>query len=203
MEYMKKLLLPVLAGLLLASCTYTKPIELQTGDLIFVCGQDEMDRAVSAATDVYNHVAIVERMGDSLLVIDATPSRGVARRSLDDFVNGLTDENKLMYPMRMTVAVDTAQVMKLAKALVGVRYDSAFLPDNDRIYCSELIQRCYLDKAGNPFFASRPMNFCDTTFTMQPYWEGWFASLGMDVPQNVMGTNPSDLFSDPRLKPVE
>ena len=55
---------------------------LRSGDLLFVSDSTGMGQAVQESTGRYSHVAIVERRGDSLYVIDATHTYGVARRPL-------------------------------------------------------------------------------------------------------------------------
>ena len=55
---------------------------LRSGDLLFVGDSTGMGQAVQESTGRYSHVAIVERRGEGLYVIDATPANGVARRPL-------------------------------------------------------------------------------------------------------------------------
>ena len=82
-------------------------------------------------------------------------------------------------------------------------YDTKFLPDNDELYCSELVQLSYLDAEGNQVFESKPMNFLAEDGTMPQYWEWLFGLLGMDVPQGVPGTNPHDMSESPNLKTID
>ena len=53
---------------------------LRPGDLLFFRETKGMGAAVKESTGQYTHVAIVEGVGDTVWVIDATPSHGVARR---------------------------------------------------------------------------------------------------------------------------
>ena len=168
-----------------------KHSDLQSGDLLFVSDTSGMGQAVKATTGHYTHVAMVERVGDSLFVIDATQKRGVARRPIES-----TFANKMPVDVyRLTVPFDTAAVLARAKSLIGKPYDNAFLPDNDAYYCSELIQTAFGD-----LFPSKPMNWRDKEGNLPEYWIKHFKELGMPVPEGVPGTNPTDLSRSPLLK---
>lgn len=164
---------------------------LQSGDLLFVSDTSGMGQAVKASTGNYTHVALVERVGDSLFIIDATQKRGVARRPIEN-----TFANKMPVEVyRLTIPFDTVAFIARAKSLLGKPYDNAFLPDNDAYYCSELIQAAF----GN-LFPSKPMNWRDKEGNLPEYWQKHFEALGMPVPERVPGTNPTDLSRSPLLR---
>lgn len=157
---------------------------LQSGDLLFVSDTSGMGQAVKESTGNYTHVALVERVGDSLFIIDATPKRGVARRPFEKtFANRMSVD---VY--RLTVPFDTAAVIVRAHALLGLPYDNAFLPGNDAYYCSELVQAAFAT-----IFKSKPMNWRDADGNLPAYWVEHFAKMGMPVPEGVPGTNPTDM----------
>lgn len=165
--------------------------DIRTGDLLFVSDTSGMGLAVKESTGHYTHVAIVERVGDSLFIIDATQRRGVSRRPIEK-----TFANRMPVDIyRLTIAFDTAAVIKRAHALLGRPYDNAFLPDNDAYYCSELIQAVF-----DTLFPSAPMNWRDKEGNMPEYWKKHFKKLGMPVPEGVPGTNPTDLSQSPLLQ---
>lgn len=164
---------------------------LQNGDLLFVSDTNGMGQAVKASTGNYTHVAMVERVGDSIFVIDATQRHGVARRPIEK-----TFANKMPIEVyRLKTPFDTAAVLARAHALIGKPYDNTFLPDNDAYYCSELIQKAFGD-----LFPSKPMNWRDKEGNLPKYWEKHFTELGVPVPEGVPGTNPTDLSRSPLLK---
>ena len=164
---------------------------LQSGDLLFVSDTSGMGQAVKESTGHYTHVALVERVGDSLFVIDATQKRGVARRPIDN-----TFANKMPVEVyRLTIPFDTTAVLARTHALIGKPYDNAFLPDNEAYYCSELIQAAF----GN-LFESKPMNWRDKEGKLPEYWKKHFENLGIPVPEGVPGTNPTDLSRSPLLR---
>lgn len=191
---------------MLAGCGHGNH-NLQNGDLVFVglpAGQKvdtaSMDAAISAATGTegelnITHVGIVEVDKDDIWIIDATPKRGVERHSLQSFLedNALDDGTPPVYVVKRVKRFDADAAVARANAFCGRSYDFCFLPENDELYCSELIQKCYLRRNDEPLFESEPMNFLATDGTMPPYWEELFKAMGMDVPQGVPGTNPQRL----------
>lgn len=201
---MKRSLLLVVGILLFASCGQ-RETALQNGDLLFVgssadAASDSMDAAISSATGEegklnITHVAMVEVTGGKVFIIDATPSRGVDRHPLDTFLTDFqqADGKAPVFLARRVKGVDTNAAVERAKALCGKAYDLRFQPDNQELYCSELVQLCYLDADGKPVFESAPMNWLAPDGSMPPYWEKLFRELGMDVPQGVPGTNPQKM----------
>lgn len=191
MRYLVRLSLVITFHILPLTSLHAQWNHLQSGDLLFVSDTTGMGQAVKASTGNYTHVAMVERAGDSLFIIDATQKRGVARRPIEK-----TFANKMPVEIyRLTVSFDTAAVIERAKSLIGKPYDNAFLPENDAYYCSELIQAAFGD-----LFESKPMNWRDKEGNLPEYWQKHFNELGIPVPEGVPGTNPTDLSKSPLLR---
>ena len=196
----------------LAACTQRQE-RLQNGDLVFVglpMGYDaetgSIDEAIASATaeeGVLNliHVAIAEVKADSVWIIDATIAHGVDRHPLDTFLTDFTlpDGSYPEFIVKRVKGVDADAAVEKAKTFCGRAYDVCFLPENEDLYCSELVQRSYLDASGKPVFDSEPMNFRAPDGTMPPYWEWLFGKLGMEIPQGLPGTNPKKMSQAPCL----
>lgn len=212
---MKKVI--ILASMLLLAVGCGQKNTLRNGDLVFVglpldykADSTSMDSAISAATGAEGtlnliHVAIAEVKADSVWIIDATIRRGVDRHPLDTFLRDFTLEDG-RYPaflVKRVKGVDANAAVERAKSFCGRKYDSRFLPDNEDLYCSELVQDCYLDRDGFPVFPSAPMNWLAPDGTMPPYWTYLFGLLGMDVPQDVLGTNPQNMSMASNLVEVK
>ena len=194
----------ILAVLLLAIGCGSGNTRLQNGDLIFVglpYGYDaetgSMDAAISSATGEEGglnliHVAIAEVKGDSTWIIDATIRHGVDRHPLDTFLRDFTlpDGSYPEFIVKRAKGINANAAVERAKTYCGRGYDVRFLPDNEELYCSELVQVSYLDAKGEPVFQSEPMNWLAPDGTMPAYWEWLFGQLGMEVPQGLPGTNP-------------
>lgn len=178
---------------------------LKTGDLLFVEGSasGEMDQAIMRSTGAVVHVGIVEVEDGKVYVIDASPKTGVSRRSLEVFIDAQRDANGIppMHQMRLKQPVDFDPIIAKAKQLCGMPYDYSFLPDNDQYYCSELVYECYTQK-GEPLFEAAPMNFRNADGSYDPYWVELFGRQGLDIPQDVMGTNPEAMSKASCLKEV-
>jgi len=200
--------LPILLILFSACGSRECPPELRNGDLVFVglpldydAGDGSMDSAIASATGgeegVLNliHVAIAEVRADSVWIIDATIAHGVDRHPLETFLKDFTlrDGSYPEFIIKRVEGVDPDAAVERAKGFCGRGYDVRFLPDNEELYCSELVQLSYLDAEGNPVFPSEPMNFLAPDGSMPPYWEWLFDQLGMAVPQGIPGTNPQSL----------
>ena len=207
----------ILALLLLgftSACSQSEP-RLRSGDLIFVglpadydVTGESLDGAIASATggNTLNliHVAMAEVEADSIWIIDATIRHGVDRHPLDTFLADFTlrDGSLPEFIVKRARGVDGRAAVKRAKTYCGRGYDTRFLPDNEELYCSELVQKCFLNAAGKPVFPSKPMNFKAPDGTMPPYWEWLFGELGMPVPQGVPGTNPQGMAASPLLKTI-
>ena len=203
--------------LLVAALSCRQPsATLRDGDLVFVgipidysLEAGSMDAAISASTgkDSLNiiHVAIAEVKGDSTWIIDATIRHGVDRHPLDTFLTDFTlrDGSMPEFYIGRVQGVNAHAAVERAKTYCGRAYDTRFLPDNEELYCSELVQLSYLSAEGEQVFDSEPMNFLAPDGTMPVYWEQLFAILGMDVPQGVLGTNPQAMFSSEKVKKVK
>ena len=185
-----------------ASCLAVTPSELREGDLLFV-----VNRSGNAITQVtsgldslpIDHVAVFHRIGgeDGLpYVIEAVPRRGVTLTPLDSVAGG--GEGGSVIACRVA-NLDAAASVRAALRYVGAPYDHFFVPDAEAIYCSELVQLCYVDEAGEAVFDTIPMSFHDASGRITDYWRQHYAAVGLDVPEGAPGTNPGQLSRSPRV----
>ena len=194
---MKPGTLLALIVLMLVSCQ-ERSTGWRTGDLIFVSGDvsGTMDQAIMESTGAMVHVGIIEVVGDSIFVIDATPKTGVSRRSWDEFQKAQRNSQgalPAMKLMRLKGQYDVKTSVENANKQCGAPYDFCFLPDNGRYYCSELVYECYVDQ-GKPLFEAVPMNFRNADGIYDPYWIKLFEEQGMNIPQDSFGTNPDAMY---------
>lgn len=178
--------------------------KLQTGDLIFEIATDsEMSQAISEATAAgdsikFSHVGIIEiDNSGKATVIEATGKYGVVITPIDSFMNkakagAVIKRLDLEYPVEETI--------EKAKSYLGRAYDWWYLPDNEEIYCSELVEKSYLTEDGTPIFSTIPMNFRDSNGNMPQFWTDLFARLGKPIPEGVAGTNPTQISHNQTLE---
>lgn len=211
---MKRIFTIVLAALAIA-CTPAKQ-QIRTGDLFFVgipgdyqIEDDSMDAAIieSTVSDELNliHAGILEVADDGIWVIDATLKYGVDRHPLDTMLRQFTlkDGSMPTFIVKRLKEGYRSEDIDNAMALCGLPYDDAFLPDNGKFYCTELIRESYRKQDGEFIFPQKPMNWKNSEGEIPPYWTELFGLLGMDVPQDVPGTNPHDMALLPILEDVD
>lgn len=158
---------------------------LESGDLIFVSENTEMGQAIQASTGNYSHVAIFL----DGKVYHATVEGGVLAQSLEDFF-----EAEKGYDLYFYAEIDDKEVKKRAKNLLGAPYNASFYPNGDGFYCSQFIAELL------PIFETIPMKFGDDNQEISDFWRDYYRELGLAVPLNQPGTNPSQLAQSPRLQ---
>lgn len=158
---------------------------LENGDLIFVRENTEMGQAIQASTGNYSHVAIFL----DGQVYHATLEGGVLAQDPEDFF----DAGKV-YDLYQYEQIDCAEVKKRAESLLGAPYNASFYPDGDGYYCSQFITELL------PIFDTIPMKFGDKEQEISPFWLDYYKELGLAVPLDQPGTNPSQLAQSPHLQ---
>ena len=158
---------------------------LESGDLIFVRDHTEMGEAIQASTGNYSHVAIFL----DGKVYHATVEGGVLAQSPEDFF-----ETEKVYDLYRYAEIDDTEVKKRAENLLGAPYNASFYPNGDGFYCSQFIAEIL------PIFETIPMKFGDDELQISDFWRDYYKELGLAVPLNQPGTNPSQLAQSPRLQ---
>ncbi len=135
-----------------------------------------MSSAISDATGSGSinliHVAILEVGKDTTWIIDATIKHGVDRHPLDTFLKDFTLKDGSMpvfIVKRLKDSRMAEQFVENAKRYLGRPYDVWFSPDNEAMYCSELVRDSYRTPDGGYLFDTQ------------------------SIPQDEPGTNPQDM----------
>ena len=157
---------------------------LENGDLIFVKDLSDMGQAIQASTGNYSHVAIF--LDDS--IYHATVEGGILAQSPEDFF-----EVEKVYDLYRYPKIDHKEVKKQAESLLGSPYNASFYPDGDGYYCSQFIAELL------PIFETIPMKFGNDTQEISDFWSEYYRELGLAVPLDQPGTNPSQLAASPLL----
>ena len=74
------------------------------------------------------------------------------------------------------------------------RNNASFYPDGDGYYCSQFIAELL------PIFETIPMKFGDEEQEISPFWEDYYREIGLAIPLDQSGTNPSQLAQSPQLQ---
>ena len=157
---------------------------LENGDLIFVKDSSDIGQAIQESTGNYSHVAIFL----DGKVYHATTEGGVIVQSPEDFF-----EAERIYDLYRYVEIDCTEVKKRAESHLGAPYNASFYPDGDGFYCSQFIAELL------PVFETIPMKFGDEEEEISPFWLDYYKELGLAVPLDQPGTNPSHLATSPLL----
>lgn len=188
---MKTLCLQVFAAILLASCM--SPWPPRPADLLFHVAATE--NAITAVTPVMiDHVAIVVSR-DS--VIEAV-GKGVVTTPLDSL-----RKQKGYYLYARVRHADCQRSIANARRFLGQPYDSLYLPDNEAVYCSELVLLSFVNKRGKPIFQPVPMTFRDSSGQIPSHWLELYERNGIAVPEGEAGSNPAELSQRKGVKIVE
>ena len=157
---------------------------LENGDLIFVKDDSDIGQAIQASTGNYSHVAIFL----DGQVYHATVEGGVIAQLSEDFF-----EDGKVYDLYSYPKIDRKGVKKLAESLLGAPYNASFYPNGAGFYCSQFVAEIL------PIFETIPMKFGDGTKEIGDFWREYYRDLGLPVPLNQSGTNPSQLAASPLL----
>lgn len=157
---------------------------LENGDLIFVKDDSDIGQAIQASTGNYSHVAIFL----DGQVYHATVEGGVITQSPEDFF-----EAEKVYDLYRYAEIDCTEVKKRAESHLGAPYNVSFYPDGDGFYCSQFIAELL------PIFEPISMKFGDDIQEISDFWREYYRDLGLPVPLNQSGTNPSQLAASPLL----
>lgn len=213
MKYLSALLLSATLSvcvLFCASSCVPKRYVPQEGDLLFQTAaasdfaQAIVDATAQGAPIKFSHVAIVAMEDGKPYVIDASSRKGVARKEWDEFISSspTVDGKPSIVVKRVNIDFPVREAVARAERHIGEEYDWSYLPDNGKMYCSELVYECYRREDGTPLFTARPMNFRDADGNMPAFWSELFEKLGEPIPEGVSGTNPNDMSAEPVLTEV-
>ena len=158
---------------------------LENGDLIFVRDDSDIGQAIQESTGHYSHVAIFL----DGQVYHATVEGGVLAQSPEDFF-----EAGKVYDLYHYEQIDCTEVKKRAESFLAAPYNASFYSDGDGFYCSQFVAEIL------PIFEPISMKFGDDTQKISDFWREYYRELGLPVPLNQPGTNPSQLAQSPHLQ---
>ena len=158
---------------------------LENGDLIFVREDTEMGQAIQASTGNYSHVAIFL----DGFIYHATVEGGVLSQAPEDFFQA-----GKVYDLYHYEQIDCTEVKKRAESLLGSPYNASFYPDGDGFYCSQFVAEIL------PIFETIPMKFGEGEEEISSFWKAYYRELGLAVPLDQPGTNPSQLAQSSQLQ---
>jgi len=181
------------------------------GDLVFVIPHDA--NAITAVTEsrggeklnsqlstlnTPDHVAIAHYIGGVVpYVIEAAPDHGVCLTPVDSFQIRHNDD--ALRAARVTADVDVRRSVANALRHVGKPYDDIFADNDTAFYCSELIQKSFVNHSGQRIFDPIPMSFRDTQGNIPDFWRNHYRQRNLPIPEGEPGSNPAALLQHPAV----
>ena len=159
---------------------------LKNGDLLFMSDESDFSKAIIETTDKFSHVGIYF----DYMIYHASRKHGVAKQNLDEY---LKEENREVFIFRYP-QIDAEIIKERAQRYLGCEYNHSFYPDNGKFYCSQYIAEIL------PIFDIVPMKFGDGEKEVSDYWKKYYEDLGVPVPLDKTGTNPSQIAKSKKLK---
>ena len=185
--------------------------DLRDGDLLFQewnCGEGcaaIADVTQSAYRRRLTHCGFFYRDRTGTLRVVEAVGRGVVSTELQDFL-GRTSEwrrGRVLVGRTMASPVALRAALDFVLARLGKPYDAAFEIGNEQWYCSELLDAALAHGVGEgkSYFGLAPMTFKGLRGSeVLPYWQHYFDSLGVSVPEGQPGINPGGMSLSPRLR---
>lgn len=186
---------------------------LREGDFLFQdlnCG--ELCDAIEAVTEGINgkdfsHCGMVITINDTLMVVEAIGD-GVQLNSLSTFLARSGDTEALANTTVARLKSEFNPLIKKAKSFaldkIGQPYDSEFLLDNGKWYCSELLYEAFKVANGNEdFFELAPMTYKDpNSGQFFPAWVSYYEALNTVIPEGKPGLNPGSISRSEKIEVI-
>ncbi|MEP0843365.1 MAG: hypothetical protein HRF43_11735 [Phycisphaerae bacterium] len=182
---------------------------LKPGDVIFRLSNTELagglvdfSKTIAECTESQmSHASLVRHVGpDGVIVADVTPA-GVARRYLVDWWLDGT-RNLVVCRLKPEYAYLIPEVLAELDRLIAadVMYDDKFSPDNDRYYCTELVDHCFR-ATGHPL--APLIRIRDFPRNNLVFMIGCLVGgISTNNPVAIAGNERIGLFSSPMLETV-
>jgi hypothetical protein len=194
----------LMAMILPALCSAQKIAK--EGDLLFLdldCG--DLCDAIEAVTEGaggkdYSHLGMLILHNDSLHVLEAI-GNAVQLSGLSRFLS-YTSKPALHARLKPEFQPLIPTAIAKGKSCLGKPYDDAFLSNNEKYYCSELIYEAFKEaNKGKPFFKLDPMTFKKPGSELFfPVWVEYYSNLGIPIPEGLPGCNPGGISRSEKLK---
>lgn len=176
---------------------------LKNGDLIFQTNIKGQGRAIQLATkSKYTHIGIIIRVNDEWMVYEAT--QPVRMIPLQQFIEEGDSQKYVIKRHQQSDSILNSTNLAVMKHYLneqlGKPYDPFFNWDDEAIYCSELVYKCY-DKIGVKIGELKPLSSYDLT---HPIVKSILRQrYGNQIPKDEKMISPGSMFDAPELNKVK
>jgi hypothetical protein len=147
----------------------------------------------------FSHLGMVYIKNDSIFIIEAA-GKAVQITPYETFKT-YTNEEMFVGRLKSKYRKYIPEAIEFALQQVGVPYDDAYVYDNGKYYCSELIYDAFLYSYKKPLFDLFPMTFKSPK--SKDYFEVWtdyYKKLNMEIPEGQLGCNPGGISTSDKLR---
>jgi len=182
-------ILVVCIMLFFISCGHSSYIP-QNGDIVLQDSFSPSSEAIKTASgSQFSHCGIIMIENGEKFVIEAYGP--VGRTQFDEWVK----RGKNRYTaMRLKNGDDVSKVISSLKSFIGKPYDPLYEWADDKIYCSELVYKSYLNGLGIELCSLRTLKEYD----IKPVIDQVIERYGK-VPENQLVIAPEDIFKSKEL----
>ncbi len=184
----------------------------KVGDILFQdleCGNLCMaikEVTIGVDSSEFSHIGLVQKIGEKWMVLEAI-SDGVKYTPLLDFFSRSVDTNNNpkiwvgRLKQEYQPIINNLEVNHYLKQ----PYDDAFLMNNKKYYCSELLYEIFKDANGDKdFFELEPMTFKSLkTHEFLPVWIDYYNKIGIQIPESEPGINPAGISRSDKIEIVQ
>jgi hypothetical protein len=201
----------MIALIILTSCSARDGSEdIRHGDLLFQdldCGDlcDAIEIVTEGANGMdFSHCAMVVNVDDTLKVVEAIAD-AVQINSLKDFYTRSGQQTIAVGRVKNEYRHLLNKATDFTLKQVGVEYDHAFLLNNGKWYCSELLFESFRKaNRDQDFFDLEPMTFKDPkTNDYFPAWIDYYSQLGEEIPEGKAGLNPGSISRSDKIEIIQ
>ena len=185
--------------------SFSQNVKLKTGDILFQsmnCGP--LCEAINEVTEGYqgkdfSHLGMVYIKNDSIFIIEAA-GEAVKITPYETFKT-YTNEPMYIGRLKKKYLKYIPEAIEFALQQDGVPYDDAYVYNNEKYYCSELIYDAFLHSYKKPLFDLFPMTFkSPKTNDYFEVWTAYYKKLNLEIPEGQLGCNPGGISTSDKLR---
>jgi hypothetical protein len=180
-------------------------VKLKAGDLLFRgAASGKLSKAIDEVTQTvdqthFSHMGLVEKRGDSIFVLHASPEGGTCRVSLSEFLHPEGDPVEVVaYRLKKQWQKAIPAALERAEKMLGKPYNNHYRLVDTAYYCADFVYRAF---ALDSVFELNPMTFKDPrTGEFSTGWVDHYGKLGMAIPEGLPGCNPNGMAASGKLE---
>ncbi|MBC7556562.1 MAG: hypothetical protein H7195_06335, partial [Chryseobacterium sp.] len=168
--------------------------------------QKNLSGAISRVTEnnqsvSFDHIAIIERKNNGVNVLEASIKNGSSKTPYKEFIKNHNDAKVILYRLKPQFQYAIPDALLKANSMLGKPYNISYILNEDSYYCSDFIERSFRNAT---VFELKPMTFINPkTGKTDTYWQSFYDTLGLNVPEGKMGCNPNGLSHSEKIEKIK